>query len=345
MTPPDSGRGGRRSRSTAARPPLDGSGRRLGGAFLGDVPESLQRASDVEAWLSTGLDVQTVFEPWATAPVAIADLFDRLAAVWEAGRTPLLTWEPFTRTPEETPDDLLVRIVRGRYDEYLGEWGRALSQWLAGPDGEHGTPDDRRILIRPMHEANGDWYPWAPSVAETPASTYVRAWRRIHREVTKRLPADAAVSWIWAVNHVDVGDVHAEALFPGDDAVDWVGVDGFNWGTSREWSAWRDPAAVFGEMLDRVAGCSARPLCVPEFGCGSERATGPDPDAKSAWLADAFATFVDRDVRLAGYFGTDKETDWAVFGGERGANTIRVDGRSYRTYPGFRRGYRAFVDA
>lgn len=335
----------RNARSGAeGRPAIDGSDGRLGGAFLGTVPESLDRAAAVEAWLSTRLDVQTVFEPWATAPAAIDDLFDRLGMLWDAGRTPLLTWEPYTRTPAETPADLLDRIVRGGYDDYLSRWGHSLGAWLAGPDGEHGTGDDRGLLIRPMHEPNGDWYPWAPAAADVPATTYVRAWRRIHRIVTDALPDDAAVSWVWAVNHVDAGDVRAEALFPGDDVVDWAGVDGFNWGTSQPWSEWRSPEEVFDPMLVRIAECTTRPLCVPEFGCGSERTDGSDPDAKSAWLSAAFELFGDRDVRLASYFGTDKETDWAVFGGERGANTFRIDGTPYRTYPGFRRGYLAFVE-
>jgi len=57
-------RGARNARSGAEdRPAIDGSDGRLGGAFLGAVPESLDRAAAVEAWLSTRLDVQTVFEP------------------------------------------------------------------------------------------------------------------------------------------------------------------------------------------------------------------------------------------------------------------------------------------
>ncbi|WP_277553398.1 hypothetical protein [Halobaculum limi] len=40
----------------------------------------------------------------------------------------------------------------------------------------------------------------------------------------------------------------------------------------------------------------------------------------------------------------EKETDWQVFGGTAGENSIRIDGTRYQTYPGFRSGFRAFLD-
>lgn len=318
----------------------DPPGRRIG-AFLGAGPASLDRADAMEQWLGTDLDVQTVFEPWDVDPDGIAGQFDRLTAIRDAGRIPLCTWEAYTPTPAATPGDILQRVVDGEYDDYIDRWGRALAEWVAGSDG---TPDgdDRRLLLRPLHEPNGDWYPWAPAANGTDPAIYARAWRRIRRRVSRAGIDDHRVAWIWAVNHVDVGGVPAESLFPGDDTVDLVGVDGFNWGASQSWSRWAEPEAVFGGMFARIRDLSTRPVCVPEFGCTTATLDGPDPERKGRWLRDAFAYFTEQDVILAAYFDIEKETDWQVFGGARGANTIRIGGTRYQTYPGFRRGIRAF---
>lgn len=325
--------------------PTDTARRRVIGAFLGTVPGSLDRADAMEQWLDIPLDCQTVFEPWDDQPAEIRAQFERLSDIWAAGRVPLVTWEAFTPTPAGTPADVIPRAADGGYDEYIERWAAALAEWVAGPDGEMGTRDDRRLYLRPLHEANGDWYPWAPACGEFAPEAYVRVWRRLHRAVSRAGVTENHVSWIWAVNHVDVGGVTAESLFPGDDVVDLVGVDGFNWGASQSWSRWRSPDRVFGEMLDRLQQLSTRPVCVPEFGSSSITVDGTDVERKGAWLLDAFSYFRRRDVALAAYFDIEKETDWQVFGGSHGGNTIRIGGTRYQTYPRFRRGIREFRES
>lgn len=317
------------------------SARRVG-AFLGTVPGCLDRVDAMERWLDRSLDAQTLFEAWDSRPDEIAAQFDRLTAVWEAGRVPLLTWEPFTPTPAATPDDVVTRALAGEYDDYFEAWTSALAEWIAGPDGDLGTDDDRRLYLRPMHEANGDWYPWAPAGGSLSPAEYVRLWRRLHRLVSETGVADN-VAWVWTVNHVDTGETTAEDLFPGDDVVDLLGVDGFNWGASQSWSVWQEPEGVFGAMFERVRAISARPLCVPEFGSTSATVAGTDAARKGAWLRAAFDYFADQGVMLAAYFDVEKETDWQVFGGSQGHNTINIGGTRYQTYPGFRTGSRRFV--
>lgn len=319
------------------------AGVRAAGAFTGPMAASADRTEAMEQWLGARLDVQTVFEPWETTTNEITDLFDRLTTIWEAGRTPLVTWEPFTPTPAATSEDVLESIAAGDYDDYLSRWADALATWRAGPDGTVGTGDDRRLYLRPMHEANGDWYPWAPEGGACTPETYVRAWRRVHEAVADAGVTDDHVLWIWAMNHVDVGDVSAEELFPGEDVVDLVGVDGFNWGASQPWSEWRSPSEVFAEMIDRMRDHTALPVCVPEFGCSSATVGGSDSTRKSRWLREAFAYFDEEDLSLVAYFDIEKETDWQVFGGSAGANTVKIGGTRYQTYPGYRSGYREFL--
>jgi mannan endo-1,4-beta-mannosidase len=282
-------------------------------------PERMDVLREMERWLGERHAVQTVFTPWRRG--AIDGLFGHiLPSIWDAGRVPLVTWEPYTAT-HATPPDIAARIAAGEFDDYLGAWASRLRDWLAGPDEQFGTADDRRLYLRPAHEMNGDWYPWSPGAGgenHTTPADYIEMWRHIHEHVERAGVTPDHLQWVWCVNHVDVG-ARAEECYPGDAYVDWVGVDGFNWGASRDWSAWQSPRETFSDMLDRLERLTHNPLCVPEVASSSETAAGHDPEKKAAWIREAFA-YLDERVKLWCWFNEDKETDWAAFGGARGTD-------------------------
>lgn len=94
-------------------------------------------ADAMEQWLGTRHAVQTLFTPWRRD--AIDHLFESLLPrIRNAGRVPLLTWEPYLAA--DTPSDIASRIAAGDFDAYLDDWAGRLADWLAGPDGEWGPP-------------------------------------------------------------------------------------------------------------------------------------------------------------------------------------------------------------
>jgi hypothetical protein len=281
----------------------------------------------MERWLGASHTVQTVFTPWRRD--SMDDLFERLLPrIRDAGRIPLLTWEPYLAA--ETAPGIARRIAAGEFDAFLAEWANRLADWLADGSGT----DDRRLYLRLAHEMNGDWYPWSPTVGDSTPNDYIAMWRHVHDALARAGIGSEQCQWIWCVNHADVGAYSAEACYPGDDYVDWVGLDGFNWGASREWSDWRAPGAVFGDMFERL-GQFGKPLCVPEVGCSSLTATGHDPTRKAAWIHEAFDYFDGR-AGFCCWFNEDKETDWAVFGGERGTDSAAAGGDIHACYRAYR---------
>ncbi|MDX1531405.1 MAG: glycosyl hydrolase, partial [Rhodothermales bacterium] len=59
----------------------------------------------------------------------------------------------------------------------------------------------------------------------------------------------ANVAWVWSPNVVSVPDTPDNDMhryYPGDAYVDWVGLDGYNFGDHHdEWHRWQSFAEVF----------------------------------------------------------------------------------------------------
>lgn len=331
------------------------------GVYSGLSDTDFDTIRRMEEWQGTPYPIQNLFVPWNPDTGHMDWLFEQiLPKIWDAGRVPLITWEPFTpgtqatsvdtqalvergqydvyleSLADTTPDDIEVRISNGEYDKYINRWAGRLRKWLAGPDKQPGTADDRQAYIRLAHEMNGDWYPWSPSVGDSSASNYVKMWQHVHRQF-KHAGIDAEnVNLVWCVNSDDVGSYTAEQLYPGDEYVDWLSVDGYQWGESREWSHWRSPESIFGDMFNRVRGLAGKPLCVAETASSSKTQSGYDPERKDEWIQSAFEYFDREGIEMWCWFNEDKETDWAIFDGTRGTEKVTHNGETVRAYTAYR---------
>ncbi len=309
------------------------------GVYYGNQGWEMDQVRTMEAWQGKRHAVVNLFTDWCSRTKAMDNLFkQQLPKVWASGNVPLISWEPYLCSRATTPADVEARAARGDYDNYVAAWADRMKEFVSGPDGNLGTADDRRVYIRLAHEMNGDWYPWSAAVGGDSTAHYVGMWQRVRGIFWARGMDAGTVQWIWAVNHEDVGGVPAEAFFPGNEYVDWIGIDGYNWGASQPWSSWRTPEEVFGAMVARLRVISGRPLALTETASSSTRAGGVDVAAKSAWIT-AFFGYVAHaavDARMVVWFNEDKETDWAVFGGANGDEAWRVGRRQYKAYSAYR---------
>ncbi|EMA39639.1 serine protease halolysin R4 [Halococcus morrhuae DSM 1307] len=303
-------------------------------------------------WQNTNYAVQNLFVPWNPDEGHMNWLFERtLPKIWNAGRTPLITWEPYTpgaRTAsvdtqslverneydayieslaDTTPNDIEIRIGNGDYDRYIDRWAGRLRNALS----ESG---DRQAYLRLAHEMNGDWYPWSPAVGNSNPRSYGRMWRHVHNRFDRQGIGDD-LQWMWCVNAEDVTSYRAEQMYPGNRYVDWLGLDGYNWGRSKSWSSWDSPNSIYGGMLDRLSNLSNKPICVAEFASSSRVSVGHDPRRKGQWIRDALEYFENHGVDMWCWFNEDKETDWAVFNGVRGTERVKHNGRRVNAYSAY----------
>jgi len=192
----------------------------------------------------------------------------------------------------------LQRIIDGEYDAFFRQWAEAARR------------DGRRVMLRFGFEFNGDWFTWSLDPPK-----YVAAWRRAH-DLFQKAGADN-VEWVWSPNVVSCPDTEANGMhlyYPGDSFVDWVGVDGYNFGDGYdEWHRWESFDSIFGGVLrDLATRYPAKPLIITETasapGTGSQRAE---------WIREVHRTLESHPrVRALIWFNYDKrregEPNWRI---------------------------------
>ncbi|ACL38437.1 conserved hypothetical protein [Pseudarthrobacter chlorophenolicus A6] len=194
-------------------------------------------------------------------------LKDTAAKVRADGRILLLTLEPKQDLGSVTP-----------------EVAAALAQDLAGINAA-GVP----VIVRFGHEMNGFWFPWAQQPLE-----YKAAFTRVADAVHAGAPGSAMM---WAPSYaggyaypgrqygVEAGSPDFAALdtnndgalntaddpyapyYPGDDAVDWVGLSLFHWGSTYPWGENEVPEAgkFAGQLTGNYNGANGDERSLPDF--------------------------------------------------------------------------------
>jgi len=219
-----------------------------------------------------------------------------------------LTWEPWVD---------LKSIITGTFDSYLTSYATEAMNW-----GE-------TVRLRFAHEmiqnniydnCQGqpncpEWYPWQDQPAD-----YVAAFRHV-RDIFRTVGA-TNVEFVWCPNNYPF-DVNVVRLYyPGQDYVDWLCMDGYNW-TNQDgkpgWPDWQwfddifyniyhtfvDNKDIFGDksvMIGEFASCEAGPYEQPG-------------QTKAAWITNAFNRIKSPDyslIRSFYWFNINKECDWRI---------------------------------
>lgn len=304
------------------------------GVYPGDGTSASRQATPFERWLGRRFGVLVQYVN-ADVEEPVREWFvEEMTRIWQTGHVPMVTWLPYIDDEENTPETITRQVRDGEYDDVIGWWANALSEWLWTDDRVTGGP--RRLYFRPFPEMNGDWLPW--SVLEAgDERAFVDAWRHVYDLVMAEVGSKERIQWLWNPNATEHGSVPTEDCYPGDAYVDWVGIDGYNWGDTAS-DGWQSPAEVFEPMRDRLATLTDSPLSIPEFGTTSRTGGEWNTGAKREWIRDMFAYLDANAVRMHCWFNTDKETDWAVFGGDRGTGTYDDGDQQYVVYDAFRDG-------
>jgi len=212
------------------------------------------------------------------------------------GSVPMITlefWDFRKRTPDQ-PAFSLARIEAGDHDPYLRRFARDAKAF-------GGT-----VLLRPLHEMNGSWYPWGGTVNTNVPAEFVGAWRHVHDVFA--LEGANNVHFVWSPNAESVpasAENAIAAYWPGDEYVDYVALDGYNGGRGEEWRGFDE---VFRDGYHSVTALTDRPLLVAETACAD---SGGD---KAAWVDNMFDSLTHEFSDVVGvvWFNEHKEHDWRI---------------------------------
>jgi beta-mannanase len=307
-----------------------GAGRVALGAFIHDeappigdgcqggiAPNDTTAMANYAAMVGGKPSIVMWYEKWAgqtsTAfPAADAD------RVVQFGATPMITWEACDpkggRCQNTAPSQYTDKnIAAGKFDSYLTSWAQGAKAW--------GKP----FFLRLNHEMNGTWYPWGTN-PKTPTQysnqntheDYVAAWKHVHQLFDSVGVTNA--TWVWSPNVITPITQFADDFasdYPGDAWVDWVALDGYNWGngggnvSSNTWTSFVD---LFAASYAELTSLTSKPLMFAE----TASAPGPGGD-KACWITEGFLcdlpTYFPR-TRAVIWFDADGagngEADWRV---------------------------------
>jgi mannan endo-1,4-beta-mannosidase len=259
------------------------------GVYQHGAPWELHPLDEFEALAERPVEIVMWYQDWAQTPTLDLRLFERVA---QRGAVPLLTWEPWDHTGEgNQPAFHLSHVLAGEFDQHVRAWAEGLAAY--------GAP----VLLRWAHEMNGAWYPWGHGVGGTTPAQYRATWQRL-RSIFQDAGADQ-VQWVWSPNILEGADA-LEEYYPGDEWVDWLALDGYNWGG---WGQWRSFARVFTESYRHVTALSTKPLMIAEVACAESRWR------KARWITDALTVQLPLHfprVEAVIWFNSRKEHDWRI---------------------------------
>ena len=146
---------------------------------------------------------------------------------------------------------------------------------------------------------------------------FIKAWRYIYDRIVN-LHGVTNVVWVWCANAngykvnytfpAPIGKANPAPLFyPGDDVVDWVSADGYNWHGSNSENGvddYRDFLEIFDEFMlwartadpDRNKGASTKPIMIGEYGSQEQH---DDGSWKATWFRKAHDTAKPRPAGLS----------------------------------------------
>ncbi|HET7571437.1 MAG TPA: hypothetical protein VFJ77_02075 [Gaiellaceae bacterium] len=267
-----------------------------------------------------------------------------------------------------------AQVASGAADADIDAYADALRDNFVEGDG---APEGgRRVYIRLDWEMNGNFSPWEPPNSKnshdcasllSAEQDYVAMWRHFHDEFMTEGGFDSTqVQWVYSIYYFDVlspaetgcangaSDVVANT-YPGNDYVDWVGVDGYAYNEGPSGTPFDTPSSIFDPAFARLNAVTGgtKPLSTNEVGVSTHGTGSPDQTVanKAQWISDYFADIESQGVKMALWFSIDLGAtsfhNLAVFCKKNagladlycnGDNTYASGGKTYNVYDEYKTG-------
>lgn len=246
------------------------------------TPSSNQRLVYLGAWTQGFFDAQTdtlhpevlkSFETKVAKKVAIAHYYrgwealdsqkflDEVNEINAKGWRPMVSTNPyfFSKCPTNSLP-LYKAIAAGNCDEFLKNIGINLKK-LTKP-----------LFLRFAWEMNISSMEWQIERTGSTNVDFISAWQRFHHIIYQEGATN--VLWVFAP---DVGRTSYQNFYPGSAYVDWLGLDGYNWGLTQPWSKWQSFSEVFTQAYQEITKLAPnKPLMISEVNTTDQGGSKPE---------------------------------------------------------------------
>jgi Beta-mannanase len=235
------------------------------GAWLGTWPSKTEK--NIESFNQLSNHHSDIIHTYVFTTQDMDDWESFMDYVHEQGAINLLT---IMMRNSDNGEYSTVDVNNGRLDAYYTALAIQMKNWQGGSE----------IWIQPMYEANGYWFGWG--IGNSGVNTN-ESFRMAFQRIVKIFRDNGAynVKFVYNVNYGNNGEgASFMDAYPGDGYVDFVSIDGYNWGTSQTWSKWYSFRQTFDAAYEALVNGSNKPVIIAEVASAEK---GGD---KAAWISD-----------------------------------------------------------
>lgn len=215
------------------------------------------------------------------------------------GSVPWLKWDPWLDGLGNGVS-IIDNILGGYYDSYITNFAISAKNW--------GEP----FWLDFAHEMNGNWYGWSgdKNGGASGVTKYTQMWHKVRRI----FDSVGATNMAWVISYNAVSFPNQswntpKNYYPGDEYVDWIGIDGYNWFTNDFGVT---NIVSFNEIFSNLNATiptisSNKKVVISEMGCA-------EYTEKSNWIMNAFSYMMTlgTNIKAFNWFNVIKERDWRI---------------------------------
>ncbi len=253
---------------------------------------------DFEKTIGNHVAIANIFTDWTylAEPALLKNLDEINANDW----TPMISSNPlFFEGCRKGDFSIYKTIANGDCDVFLNKIADNLHQY--------GKP----VFLRFAWEMNLPDMWWSVEKTKSTPEEFIAAWQKIYTILNQNTQNN--IIMVLSFNTSSDTTTPYSKLYPGDDYVDWVAIDGYNWGTSASWSRWTSFNGVLTNSYQELTSITDKPIMISEVG------TSPDGGNKAAWYDDMLNIQIPYhyyNVRAVVFFNEDKSVnegiDWRI---------------------------------
>lgn len=246
---------------------------------------------------------------WPVSLERFESIRPSLEAIASQGAIPCMTWEPMTTMNKTETMIPFEDILNGQYDDYLIQMAQDIKGW------------NQPLIIRLAHEMNLNRYHWGGTLDQFNSDS-PKQYIQMFRYIVNLFHTHGLENVLWAfcpnVDSVPNQPWNTPRhYYPGDEYVDLLGMDGYNWDITEEMAkerkqTWAKPWISFQELFghlyqDLKTIAPHKPILVFETASVDRKG-----EQKSKWIKEAIETAKKWNLLGIIWFQIHKEEDWRI---------------------------------